>query len=625
MRNIGIAAHVDCGKSTVTERVLYYTGRIREMHEVRGKTGKGATMDSMDLERERGITIQSAATYAVWKDMNVNLIDTPGHVDFTIEVERALRVLDGAVMLVCGVSGVQSQTMTVDKQMRRYSVPRVTFINKLDRAGADPDTVVSALRSKVRLNAAATQVPIGLEDAHRGVVDVITMSALTFDDEADGSKVVVSEDLSGVPDAVVEDAALKREMLLEALADVDDDLAEIVLNDEDPSVDDIKSAIRRATLSMEFTPVLMGSAFKNKGVQPLLDAVVDYLPSPLDVKNYALDLRADEAEVELLTDAKKELVALAFKLEDGPHGTLTYMRVYQGTLKKGDFMFNVTRDEKVKVNRLVRMHAASMEDVAIAGAGDICAMFGVDCASGDTFTNSRDVWYSMTSMHVPEPVISLSIKPKTSQDSAKFSKGLGRFQREDPTLRVDFDDVTKETIISGMGELHLDVYIERLKREYGVETETGRPRVKFTEGLTTKVPFNYTHKKQSGGSGQFGRVIGYIEPLTEEEVLDGELFVFEDATVGNNIPPQFLPAVERGFKDAVEKGPLTGHPIVGVRVVLEDGLAHAVDSNEMSFKLAARSAFQQGMFFPNHDNDVMTMAALLMRRGEREERRMRNQ
>ena len=604
---------------------MYYTGRIREMHEVRGKTGKGATMDSMDLERERGITIQSAATYAVWKDMNVNLIDTPGHVDFTIEVERALRVLDGAVMLVCGVSGVQSQTMTVDKQMRRYSVPRVTFINKLDRAGADPDTVVSALRSKVRLNAAATQVPIGLEDAHRGVVDVITMSALTFDDEADGSKVVVSEDLSGVPDAVVEDAALKREMLLEALADVDDDLAEIVLNDEDPSVDDIKSAIRRATLSMEFTPVLMGSAFKNKGVQPLLDAVVDYLPSPLDVKNYALDLRADEAEVELLTDAKKELVALAFKLEDGPHGTLTYMRVYQGTLKKGDFMFNVTRDEKVKVNRLVRMHAASMEDVAIAGAGDICAMFGVDCASGDTFTNSRDVWYSMTSMHVPEPVISLSIKPKTSQDSAKFSKGLGRFQREDPTLRVDFDDVTKETIISGMGELHLDVYIERLKREYGVETETGRPRVKFTEGLTTKVPFNYTHKKQSGGSGQFGRVIGYIEPLTEEEVLDGELFVFEDATVGNNIPPQFLPAVERGFKDAVEKGPLTGHPIVGVRVVLEDGLAHAVDSNEMSFKLAARSAFQQGMFFPNHDNDMMTMTALLMRRGEREERRMRNQ
>eukprot|EP00499_Haloplacidia_sp_CaronLabIsolate_P011367 CAMPEP_0196773170 /NCGR_PEP_ID=MMETSP1104-20130614/2620_1 /TAXON_ID=33652 /ORGANISM="Cafeteria sp., Strain Caron Lab Isolate" /LENGTH=759 /DNA_ID=CAMNT_0042143315 /DNA_START=1 /DNA_END=2280 /DNA_ORIENTATION=+ len=585
LRNIGISAHIDSGKTTLTERVLFYTGRIDSIHEVRGRDGVGATMDSMDLEREKGITIQSAATFCAWGDHRVNIIDTPGHVDFTVEVERALRVLDGAVLVLCGVGGVQSQSITVDRQMKRYNVPRLCFINKLDRMGANPWKVIKDLRGKLQLNATAVQLPIGLEEKHEGVVDLISMKA--YYNEGEFGEIVAERE---IPSELMAQAEEKRHELIERLGEVDEEVAELFLMEEPVPEPLMREAIRRQTIANTFVPVFMGSAFKNRGVQRLLDGVVDFLPSPMDVKTVGLDVDDGEKEVALACDSTKPLVALAFKLEESRYGQLTYMRIYQGHLKRAENIFNVKNGKKVKVPRLVRMHADKMEDIEGAGAGEILAMFGVDCSSGDTFTDGTHR-VAMQSMFVPEPVMSLAVKPKDTQSQMKFSKALNRFTKEDPTFKLTQDPDTKETIISGMGELHLEIYVERMKREYGAEVVVGKPRVNFRETCQARGEFDYLHKKQSGGQGQYGRVIGYVEPLPEDYPED---FEFVNELLGNNIPPEFVSACEKGFREACEKGGLTGHPVQRVRVVLTDGASHAVDSSEIAFRLAAMNGFRQG-------------------------------
>ena len=604
LRNIGISAHIDSGKTTLTERILFYTGRIGAIHEVRGRDGVGAKMDSMDLEREKGITIQSAATHCEWGDTRINIIDTPGHVDFTIEVERALRVLDGAILVLCGVGGVQSQSITVDRQMRRYGVPRLAFINKLDRAGADPAKVVGALRSKLGLAACPVTLPIGLEADLVGIVDLVEMVGLAYEGGA-GETVVAGP----VPPELAGQAAAARGALLEAVADLDEPLAEAYLAADDPvtQIDGatLKAAIRRATITSGFVPVFCGSAYKNKGVQLLLDGVAAYLPSPTDRPATALDLDAGEAPVSLDKGADGPMVALAFKLEDGRYGQLTYVRLYSGRLARGDTITHVPTGRRVKVPRLVRMHAADMVDIPAAEAGDIVALFGVDCASGDTFTAGTRARLSLTSMNVPEPVMALAVSPSTRDSGAAFSKALARFQKEDPTFRVSVDPESGQTLIAGMGELHLEIYLERMKREYGVSVESGRPRVNYREAVTRKAAFDYLHKKQSGGQGQYARVVGYIEPAVpgvpgastapgEEEAAgaDEHGLAFVRETVGTAVPNAFLAAVEKGFREAAQAGGLTGHPVCGVRVALTDGAAHAVDSSELAFKLAASYAFR---------------------------------
>ncbi len=585
VRNIGISAHIDSGKTTLTERVLFYTGRIHAIHEVRGKDEVGATMDSMELERERGITIASAATHCVWRESQINIIDTPGHVDFTIEVERALRVLDGAVLILCGVAGVQSQSMTVDRQMKRYKVPRIAFINKLDRSGADPAKVTSQLCEKLGHNAVMFQLPIGLEADFEGVVDLIRMKSLKF--RGDNGEEVVEEE---IPENMRDAAATARETMLDAVSMFSDDLTEAIL-EENVTEELIHEATRLGTLSMDLTPVFLGSAYKNKGVQPLLDAVTAYLPSPLDIRNTGVDLSNDEAEIEVHSDPEKPLVALAFKLEDTRYGQLTYLRVYQGTLAKGHSIFNSRNKKKVKVGRLIRMSADEMEEIQESTAGDIVALFGIDCASGDTFTDGK-IDMAMTSMHVPDPVISLSIKPKDQKTTDNMGKALGRFVREDPTFRAAVDPESNETVISGMGELHLDVYVERMKREYSCEVETGQPQVAFRETISRKVEFTYTHKKQTGGSGQFGRVAGYAEPIPDGDDGDQD-FQFISEIRGGSIPTEYIPAVEKGFRQSLAKGRLIGFPVLGVRVVIDDGQSHSVDSSEMAFQAAARGAFRK--------------------------------
>ncbi len=584
IRNIGISAHIDSGKTTLSERILYYTGKIHAIHEVRGKDGVGAKMDSMDLEREKGITIQSAATYCMWGEFDINLIDTPGHVDFTVEVERALRVLDGAVLVLCSVAGVQSQSITVDRQMRRYSVPRLAFINKCDRQGANPDRVAEQLREKLAHNPAFVTYPIGIEDKLEGVINLISMEANYFDGEG-GSNIRVEP----IPAELEGKAKELRHRLVEVAADYDDALMEKFLSDESPSAAELTEAVRKGTLSMKMTPVFCGSAYKNKGVQTLLDGITALLPAPSDVKNEALDQDHNEEKVTLVTDPAKDLVMLAFKLEDGRYGQLTYMRVYQGTLKKGDTIVNIANGKKVKVPRLVRMHSDDMNEIDQATAGDIVAMFGVDCASGDTFTDGN-VRYTMTSMFVPEPVIELAVAPKDKAGLVSFSKALNRFTKEDPTFRVMRDEESHETIIKGMGELHLEIYIERIKREYNTEVTVGRPKVAFRETITQRSEFNYTHKKQTGGSGQFARVGGFIEPLPGDAV---ENYEFVDDIVGGVIPREYIPACDKGFKEAVIEGSLIGQPVVRVRVTIDDGATHAVDSSEMAFKTAAIMAFRE--------------------------------
>ena len=584
VRNIGISAHIDSGKTTLTERILFYTKRIHAIHDVKGKDGVGATMDSMELEKERGITIASAATFCEWQEHEINIIDTPGHVDFTIEVERSLRVLDGAVLVLCSVGGVQSQSITVDMQMKRYKVPCIAFINKCDRSGADPSRVIAQLHSKLGHNAVAMQMPIGLETDFRGVIDLLSMKATYFEGE-NGEQVRSDE----IPENLLAEARSKREEMIDAASLFSDELTEAIL-EESPIPDAlIMDAIRKGTLARKLTPVFLGSAYKNKGVQPLLDAVNQYLPCPADVENTALDLDHEEALVELLPDSSLPIVALAFKLEDGTYGQLTYVRVYQGTLAKGAVIVNTRTGKKVKIGRVVRMHADQMEDIEAATAGYIAALFGIECASGDTFV-SPGLNLTMTSMYVPKPVISLAIFPKDNKSQINMSKALNRFTKEDPTFRTHVDEETNETIIEGMGELHLEIYVERMKREYGTDVETGKPRVAYRETITQRAEFNYTHKKQTGGSGQYGRVAGYMEPITEGD----EDFIFDNQVRGGSIPTQYIAACEKGFLQCLAKGPKMEFPVTGVKIVINDGASHAVDSSDMAFQAAARGAFREG-------------------------------
>ncbi len=582
IRNIGISAHIDSGKTTLTERILFYTDRIHAIHDVKGKDGVGATMDSMELEKERGITIASAATYCEWKKHEINIIDTPGHVDFTIEVERSLRVLDGAILVLCSVGGVQSQSITVDQQMKRYKVPCIAFVNKCDRSGANPFRVIAQLKDKLGHNAVAMQIPVGLEADHEGVIDLVTMKALYFD--GDNGQTIRMEE---IPEVLVDSAVEQREALIDAASLFSDELTEAVLEEGPVTEAMLIDAVRKGTLERRLTPVFMGSAYKNKAVQPLLDAVTRLLPCPADVENQALDLDHDEAVITLISDSTKPTVSLAFKLEDGQYGQLTYIRVYQGKLAKGDTVVNVRTGKKVKLGRLVRMHANQMEEISEISAGYIGALFGVDCASGDTFTDSR-VNLTMTSMYVPDPVISLAIVPKDNKAEINMSKALNRFSKEDPTFQTYMSKETGDTIISGMGELHLEVYIERMRREYDAEVTSGAPRVAYRETITRRAEFDYTHKKQTGGSGQFGRVAGYMEPV------EGEDFVFDNKVTGGSIPTPYIPACEKGFRKCLAKGPKMAFPVTGVKVVIDDGASHSVDSSDMAFQAAARGAFLEG-------------------------------
>jgi elongation factor G len=580
LRNFGISAHIDSGKTTLTERILFYTNRIHAIHEVKGKDGVGAKMDSMELERERGITIASAATHCEWNGLHFNIIDTPGHVDFTIEVERSLRVLDGAILVLCAVAGVQSQSLTVDRQMRRYSVPRLAFVNKCDRSGANPLRVKDQLREKLQHNPVLMQLPIGLEDKFEGVVDLVTMKAVRFSGE-DGQ--IITE--SDIPAEMLADAQKAREELLDAASMFSDELTEAIL-EERVTEQLLRAAIRKGTLALKLTPVFMGSAYKNKAVQKLLDGVVDYLPDPTEVVNEGHDLTKDEEKVRLTIDDKKPAVALAFKLEDGRYGQLTYLRIYQGKLERDMFITNMRTKKDHRIGRLVRMHSDEMEDIDAAGSGDIVAMFGIECNSGDTFTDGS-VKINMTSMHVPDPVIGLAIKPVDAKSEANMTKALRRFTREDPTFRAGVDEESAETIIRGMGELHLEVYIERMKREYNAIVEVSPPQVAYRETVSQRAEFAYTHKKQTGGSGQFGRVCGYIEPCEQQ-------FEFVDDVVGGSIPREFISAVEKGFRSMQSKGRLLGFPVVNVRVVINDGASHAVDSSDIAFQEAARGAWREG-------------------------------
>lgn len=571
----------------MSERILYFTGKINEIHEVKGTDEVGATMDSMDLEREKGITIQSAATFCEWKGHHINLIDTPGHVDFTIEVERALRVLDGAIMILCAIGGVQSQSITVDRQMKRYNVPRICFINKLDRIGADPWSVVKQLKSKLGLNAVAVQIPMGTENNLQGIVDLIEMKAYYFKGKS-GESVEAGE----IPDYFRSLADEKRAELLEKLAELDVEIEEKYLMDEIPSENEIRLAIRRQTLSHKFIPVFMGSAKGNVGVQLLLDGVLDYLPNPTEVDNFALKQVEENKEEKVLTisDSKAPFLGLAFKLEESQYGQLTYLRIYQGSIKVGDSIYNMSDKKKVKINRLGRMHANKMEDVKELGPGEICALFGITCASGDSFTKNLKDQFTMESMFVPDSVVSLSVRVADKKMDKNFSKALSKFVREDPTFRVTQDPESGETIIHGMGELHLEIYIERMKREYNVEVITGKPYVAYREAIRSRVEFDYLHKKQTGGAGQYAGVKGYFEPM--DPTLP-EKYIFEDQVVGNSLTPGYIQACEKGFKECSMKGPLVEAPVWGIKVVLQEGQMHSVDSSELAFRLACQGAFRQ--------------------------------
>jgi elongation factor G len=504
-------------------------------------------------------------------------------VDFTVEVERALKVLDGAILVLCAVGGVQSQSLTVDRQMKRYKVPRLAFINKCDRMGANPEKVAKQLHEQLGLNSVLLQLPIGLEDNFKGVIDLITMKAMYFDGPT--GEIIREEE---IPEQMVSQALKKREEMLDKISMACDDLTEAILEDRVTETL-VYTALRNGTIKLSLVPVLIGSAYKNKGIQPLLDAVASYLPSPEDVTNVALDNDHNEAEVALRAVADAPVVANAFKLEDGRYGQLTYIRIYQGTILKGTELTNTRTHKDIRVGRLVRMHASAMEEINKAQAGDIVALFGIDCASGDTFT-SGNLNYSLSSMFVPKPVISISVKTKDKQANDVLSKALNRFCKEDPTFRSFIDEESSQTIIEGMGELHLDVYLTRIKREYGIDVETGKPQVAYRETISQKADYNYTHKKQTGGAGQFARVQGYIEPSESGD------YEFVNELKGGVIPKEYVPAVDKGFQECFKKGGLIGFPITGVKAVLFDGSTHSVDSSDMAFRQAAIGAFREVYF-----------------------------
>jgi elongation factor G len=583
IRNIGISAHIDSGKTTLTERVLFYAGRIHRMREVKGDDG-GATMDYMELERERGITITSAATTVTWNEHQVNIIDTPGHVDFTVEVERSLRVLDGAVLVLCAVGGVQSQSITVDRQMRRYRVPRIAFVNKLDRTGADPARVVSELETKLGHVAVPMQIPMGAGADFSGVIDLIDMKAYYFDGEK-------GEDIrrEDIPAGLAADADRARHGMLDTLSLYDDELMEIMVHGTEPTADQIHRAVRGATIRRDITPVFFGSAYRNKAVQNLLDAVVRYLPSPIDRIAYACDNANDGAEVTLSADPDGPLVAMAFKICEEPFGQITYVRIYQGKLHRGK-IYKVARNSgDQRVGRVYRLHADKKTDIEHAQAGDIVGVSGLDCVSGDTLCDG-EIALSLESMHCPEPVMSIAIQPERNADREPMSKALNRFVKEDPTFHTHFDEEAGQTIISGMGELHLEVYVERMRREYKASVIVGQPKVQYREAPTVETEFNYKHKKQTGGAGQYAHVVGRLVPM---EANAENAYEFENKVTGGRVPTEYIPSVDKGFQMARAKGPLAGFEVVGVKMVLEDGSSHAVDSSDLAFQLCARAAFRQ--------------------------------
>jgi elongation factor G len=583
LRNIGISAHIDSGKTTLSERILYYAGKIHRMQEVRSGDA-GPTMDHMELERERGITITSAATTVDWAEHQINLIDTPGHVDFTVEVERSLRVLDGAILVLCAVGGVQSQSITVDRQMKRYHTPRLAFINKMDRTGANPHRVLEQLKSRLGIDPVLMQIPIGVGESFSGVVDLATMQAVTFEG-ANGEQVRRGP----VPAELAADAHAARQHMLESLSMYSDELMELLLGEQPVPEEMIHAVLRQAVRTLDVTPVFLGTAYRNKGVQPLLDAVVRYLPSPLDREVTANDYFDGQKQRRLLPDPDLPFVGMAFKIVDDPYGQLTFLRLYQGSIAKGQTYYNQRTGKRDRFSRIVRMHADEREEMDSARAGDIVAVMGVDCASGDTYAAESN-FGTLERMFVPEPVIKMAISPLVRGDGDKLAKALARFRKEDPTFRVSTDEETGETLIAGMGELHLEIYVERIRREYRVEVEVGAPKVSYREAPTQPCDFNYKHKKQTGGAGQYAHIVGRMEPLPPDAT---EPFLFEEQVVGGRVPKEYIPSVEKGMQSVLAKGPLAEFPMVGLKVVLTDGSSHEVDSSDMAFQIAGAQCLRE--------------------------------
>jgi elongation factor G len=580
IRNIGISAHIDAGKTTLSERILFYTGKIHKMHEVRGDDAVGATMDYMELEREKGITITAAAVSCFWQDGQINLIDTPGHVDFTIEVERSLRVLDGGIMVLCGVAGVQSQTYTVARQMRRYRVPYLAFINKLDRVGADPGRVAAAMREKLGLNPVLLHYPIGSESDFEGVVDLLEMTAHYYEGE-NGEKLVQRP----IPESLQETAQAARMQCLDQISIASEAMMERLLNGEEVPQEMIIETIRQGTLSHQFTPVLLGSAFKNKGVQDLLDGIISYLPSPLDRTDITATVVETGASVALAADAAAPCVAMAFKGVEDEYGPMTYCRIYAGTLNVGDRLYNSRTQKLLRIRHLVQIEVDQRKEVATAIAGDIVGILGIDCASGDTLS-APETHLSLEGIYVPDPVITIAITPKRQEDQVRLIKALNRFTHEDPTLHVAKDPESNKMLLSGMGELHLEIYLERLKREYHGEVYVSSPAVAYRETITQRAAFDYTHQKQtSGGKDQYAQVKGHIEP-------DAEGCRFENRVEEGLLPQRFIAACALGFQDAVQTGLLKGYPMMGVKMVLSGGAFHPQDSSEVAFRFATRQGFE---------------------------------
>jgi len=583
-RNIGIAAHIDAGKTTTTERILYYTGRSHKIGEVHEGA---AVMDFMSQEQERGITITSAATTAFWNDHRVNIIDTPGHVDFTIEVERALRVLDGAIAVFDSVGGVEPQSETVWRQADRYSVPRIAFVNKMDRMGANFARCVQMMRDRLNATPMVMQLPIGSESEFKGVVDLVAMRAIIWRDETLGAKF----DYVDIPDELKEEAQSARDALVELAVEQDEEVMEAYLEGQEPDEETLKRCIRKGTCNLSFVPVMLGSAFKNKGVQPLLDAVVDYLPSPSDVPAIRGVVPDTEEEVTREAGDDQPMAALAFKIMADPYvGTLTFVRVYSGEIVKGTQVYNPLKHKRERVGRMLLMHANHREEVEHALAGDIVAIAGLkDTTTGETLCDQKSP-VVLERMEFPDPVIEVAVEPKSKADQEKMASALARLAQEDPSFQVNIDDESGQTVIKGMGELHLEVLIDRLKREFKVEANIGAPQVAYREAITQRAEVDYTHKKQTGGAGQFARVKIVFEPLET-----GEGFRFENAVVGGAVPKDYVPGVERGLRESKESGVLAGFPLIDFKATLVDGLSHDVDSSILAFEIATRHAFREGM------------------------------